>query len=582
MTTQSAASGSDDSLNRALSILDEAWEEMRRSPFVQSQLGINPARLPDVSRAAVQRRSTVGCSLLKRLATVYESELTHDLALTLRLVRFHANNWSREADWYWIAIDPLGVGFFGLFLPTAYCGGFLFSTVHGQLASFTFTEPGDLDRYLALVADYARLVDQFTERTAGQAERGILMPKVQVRQARTLLAAYKSGARKTLGVDPERLLRFPVHDFSSELESRIAERVEPAFERALQGLSDDYLERAPEAVGLGQYPGGADVYATLVKLHTTLDLTPEEVHARGHERIAQIETSMQAIRKDLGFDGDRAAFEAHLNEDPRWRASSVESIAAFFQRYIERLEPRLKEYFSIAPRSTYGVAPLPEALQGSMTYGYYEAPRAGSAQGRYLFNAGNLLKQALFILGALTYHELMPGHHLHFATQHENESLHGLRKHGFVTAFNEGWAEYAAALAGEMGLYEEPEERYGRLVMDAFLTTRLVVDTGMNVLGWSLERAQDYMRAHSGMTETEILTESVRYSCDIPGQALAYKLGDTFILALRDRSRQALGTRFSIKDFHTAVLGCGALPMSELDWHVVHEIERIRQSRQEQ
>ena len=121
---------------------------------------------------------------------------------------------------------------------------------------------------------------------------------------------------------------------------------------------------------------------------------------------------------------------------------------------------------------------------------------------------------------------------------------------------------------GEMGLYEEPEERYGRLVMESFLTCRLVVDTGMNALGWSLERAREYMRAHSGMSEAEILTETVRYSCDIPAQALAYKLGDQHLLGLRDRMKGALGERFDIRDFHDAVLGPGALPMPDVEWHL--------------
>jgi len=211
-----------------------------------------------------------------------------------------------------------------------------------------------------------------------------------------------------------------------------------------------------------------------------------------------------------------------------------------------------------------------------MTYGYYDAPHEGHAEGIYRFNALNLTRQALFHIGSLTYHELVPGHHLHFATQQENGLLHPFRKYCFVNAFNEGWAEYAALFAGEVGLYELPEERYGRLVMDAFLTCRLVVDTGMNVLGWSLERARDYMRLHSGMTESEILTESVRYSCDIPGQALAYKLGDTYILTLRERMRRGLGARFDLKDFHAAVLESGALPMGDLDWHVAHETERLK------
>ncbi len=124
-------------------------------------------------------------------------------------------------------------------------------------------------------------------------------------------------------------------------------------------------------------------------------------------------------------------------------------------------------------------------------------------------------------------------------------------------------------------MYDTPEERYGRLVMDAFLTCRLVVDTGMNTLGWSLEQAREYLRAHSGMTEAEIRSETIRYSCDIPGQSLAYKLGDTEIFALRERMRRALGATFDIRDFHAAVLGPGALPLPELAWHIDREIERL-------
>jgi uncharacterized protein (DUF885 family) len=194
-----------------------------------------------------------------------------------------------------------------------------------------------------------------------------------------------------------------------------------------------------------------------------------------------------------------------------------------------------------------------------------------------MFNASNMTKRPLFNIGALTYHELMPGHHLQIATQHENpQGLHPLRAHSFVNAYVEGWAEYAAAFAGEIGMYELPEERYGRLEMDAFLTSRLVVDTGMNVMGWSLERGREYMRAQGRLPEVEILTESVRYSCDIPGQALAYKLGDREIFAMRERMRSTLGARFNLKDFHRTILGPGALPMLDLDWHVDHETARLQ------
>lgn len=561
---------------RALRIVDDAWEELRGTFYVQTQLGMVPSRLPDVSPEEAQRRSLVGQSLLTRLKDIDIDALPHELALTLRVVRFRSEVWARESQWYWTVVDPLGVGFFGMFLPTAYCGGFFLNMVNARLAAFRFADTGDCDRYLALASDYARLIDQFNARTAGQRERGMLMPRAQIQSARTLLVALKAGVRTALVVAPERLKAVPAHDFTRELDHRIQASVEPAFDRALDLLSEEYEVRAPDGVGLGQYAGGQEIYAELIKLHTTLSLSAEQVHAQGFKRMAEIETAMQAIRTELKFPGDGNAFVQRLNEDPRWRASSVDGVKAVFQRYIDRLAPRFGEYFAASPEATYSIAPLPAALQGSMTFGYYDAPRPGRNQGVYLFNSANLTQRALFNIGALTYHELVPGHHLHLSTQRENSALHPFRTNSFVNAYNEGWAEYAATFAGEIGMYEEPEERYGRLVMDAFLTCRLVVDTGMNVLGWSLERAREYMRKHSGMAESEVLSETLRYSCDIPGQALAYKLGDTQILGLRERMRDALGSSFDLKTFHAAILGPGALPMTDLQWHVDWEIAGLR------
>jgi uncharacterized protein (DUF885 family) len=199
-----------------------------------------------------------------------------------------------------------------------------------------------------------------------------------------------------------------------------------------------------------------------------------------------------------------------------------------------------------------------------MTFGFYDRPGPDQPRGLYYFNADNLVQQQLSALATLTYHELVPGHHFHMASQHENTDLHPLRANVNFNAFNEGWAEYAANLAGEIGMYELPEERFGRLLMDAFLTTRLVVDTGMNALGWSLERARDFMREHAFVSEAEVLSESVRYSCDLPGQALAYKMGQPFLVEQRERMRAALGERFDIRDFHDVVLRPGGLPLSEV------------------
>jgi uncharacterized protein (DUF885 family) len=563
-------------IRAATQIADDAWEELRGSILVQRQIGVTPRRLRDFSFGEARRRSELGESLLKRIAMIDSAELPHDLALTLRIVAFRARAWAQEAAWYWTVIDPLGTGMYGMFLPTAYCGGWFLNYVHAQLAAFSFEATEDDEHFLALVNDYGRVIEQFALRTAGQAERGIRMPKAQVRQARDLLTRFKKDLRHTLGVSPEQVATPRRRSFFSELDQAIRTRVEPAFDAALAGLSDSYLRLAPDAVGLRQYPGGTAVYEELVKLHTTLDLTPKQVHARGHARMIEVHNAMRSIRTDLRFEGDHAAFIASLNQDPRWRADTVEGIRGFFNRYLGRLQPRLRECFRETPKAEFGTAPLPEPLQGSMTFGYYESPREGHSFGQYLFNARNLAQQVLICLGSITYHELIPGHHLQFALQLENTTLHPLRRYSFATAYIEGWAEYAATLAEELGCYAEPEERYGRLMMDAFLTCRLVVDTGMNAMGWSLERARQYMRQHTGMTEAEISSDSVRYSCDIPGQALAYKLGDAKMLELREGMRRAEGDRFDLRDFHAAILEVGAIPMADLEWHIQRVIVERR------
>lgn len=563
----------DSAAGEAHRLIGEAWAELKRTPYVQRRLGVTAERFPDVSFDEADRRSSVGRALLARLETVDSEALPHELALTLRLVKFRAQVWSKEARWYWIVCDPRGIGQFGLSLPTAYNGGYLLNGAQEVLDNFPLESRGDTERYLTLLTDYARLVEGFRLRTAGQAERGIFMPKAQVSQARALLSGFRTRVRASIQSVADRQLATPATQFAREVDLIVSKEIEPAFDRALEGFGSDYLARAAEQVGLGQYPEGEGIYEELVKLHTTLDLTPDQVHAIGLRRMEEIESAIRDIQQEMGFKDDPAAFVAHLDGDPDWRASTADGVAGVFQRYIDRLQPHLQKVISALPQASYGVEALPEALQGSMTYGYYDPPKDGRPRGIYYFNAANLTRRPLVHLAVLTYHELMPGHHLQFSIQQQNGRDSPFRAQSFVNAYIEGWAEYAAHLAGEMNLYELPEERYGRLIMDAFLTSRLVVDTGMNVMGWTLERARTYMRQHSRLAEAEVLTESVRYSCDTPAQALAYKVGDRQILGLRERTRQALGSDFDLRSFHGAVLSPGALPLSDLEWHIERWIE---------
>lgn len=559
----------DESLGTALRLLSDVWDHQRLLPYAQLQAEGAITRMPDLSPEGAQRRSKSARALLTRLDALAGADLPHAVALLLRQARHGLNTVAREADWYWTVMDPAGVGFFGMFAPSAYCGGFILNfMLQGALAQ-RFEHGGDQDRYLAMVSDYALAVEQMATRTAGQAERGMRIPKPQLASARNIVSGFRARSAQMLLVDTSRLPTMPAcAGFQAELHHRIEQQVLPAFDRWAAILSPEYEALAPEGVGLSQYEGGAAIYPELVKLHTTTDLTPEQVHERGLARMAEVLAEMRQIRAEVGLADDAAGYLARAGADPRFSAGTTEGVAAVFQRYIDRMEGAFDQAFHRRPQAAHGVAPLPETLQGSMTFGYYDTPKPGQPVGRFMFNAANLRQQPLLNIGSLTYHELVPGHHLHIATQSENLALHPVGRHSFVNAFNEGWAEYAATLAGELGMYERTEERYGRLIMDAFLTSRLVVDTGMNALGWSLERARDYMREFSSMAEAEVLTESLRYSCDIPAQALAYKLGDTEMLRLRQRMKDRLGDRFDLRDFHAAVLSTGSLPLPDLAWHL--------------
>lgn len=525
--------------------------------------------LPDISLEGAQRRAACGQEILRLLSGIDDASLPHEVVLTATLARFFAQAWSQDADRYWLAVDVMENTFYGPFVQTAYTGGFIFNELRKVLAEFVFRRDSDADRYLALLGDTVHLLRQIHQRTAGQAERGIRIHKLQLPGSRKLLEGLRNTAAAVYPVAPERLAALPdAAARSAEIQRRIDQSVLPAFDALISQLDEHYEALAPEGVGMDKLPGGAAVYAELLRMHTTMDLTPEQVHAAGHERMARIQAQMAEVRQQLGFTGTEAEFAVHLRRQPGAIAASADEIGEKMRRHKDRVEQRFDEFFAQRSVWEYDLERLPAALESGMTWGYYSRPIGNEKRGLYYYNGSKLDSQSVIAAASLVFHELVPGHHLHLTLQMSNPDLSDFRRSCVVNAFNEGWAEYAAALAGEMGLYDNPYDRYGRLSQDAFLTCRLVVDSGMNVLGWSWEQAKQYMREHTMCAEGEIESDTLRYSCGIPAQSLAYKLGDEEILRMRRKLQDRLGEQFSFRDFHSAVLGCGALPLPALEWHL--------------
>ena len=547
-------------------ILDTAWDEMKRATILPNA-ELPELDIPQFTPDEAQRRAGVGRDLLRRIAKLDRAALDPAASTAIGVAEEHARRWSREADWYYTVFE-CGGWFKSMFAPTGDAIGRLTGSIVIELKRLGAEGAAAQERYLEAVKELARVIDQLRVRTVEQARQGIYMPRAMVEPAIGLLEGLKSTTIGQIGAVPARTAD-PA--FGQRLDALLQKEVSTAFDRFLAVIDGDYRRCASDRVGIGQYPGGAEIYQELIRQSTTLDVSAEEAHRRGHEQMAIVRARMAEIASTQGFGTDVAAYRAHLDRDPRWRAKNADEITALFDRYISRMDAVVRAHFSLLPAAGHAAAPLPAELEGTMSYGYYDQPRPGRPVGLYLFNTANFMGRGLFDVAAFTFHELVPGHHLHFATQQENASLHPLQRHTFCNGFNEGWAEYARWYAELIGMYHEPAEQFGSLFSDARQASRLVVDTGLNVLGWDYEQARAYMRETLMYPDAEVQSLIRWYACEIPAQSLSYKLCQMEMLRLRQKAMAAMGPRFDPKAFHAAAVERGGRP-----FHLVEaDIDRL-------
>ncbi len=559
--TQSAANRSSELLKR---VADEVWQHKLKTPALRLEQGLPVDALPHWSQSHADAEVTFARETLNNLAALNERELSHDETLTLAMLRWDAGNASEDAR------------FFRLRSPITPYSMFL-SGAHRIFQTFRFAQAADAERYLDLLAEYPRLIEEIIGHLHRQADLGLALPKEEIDNLTPLIKGYvRDPASSLFNVGEQRLTAIEATRFKQQLAAEIATRTNPALERLIAYVTSAYRASAPDQVGFWQYPNGAEFYRRLVTYNTTMEITPDEVHALGLREVERIEREMADVRAKLGFRGTKAEFHKFLKTDPRFFPKTPEEIRARLLGFANSINPKLDRLFLTRPKAPFDTQRLSPALEATMTFGYYERPRPGAPSGTYYFNGSKLEERSLLQSEGLIYHELVPGHHFHIASQSENDRLHPLRKNFYPTAFSEGWAVYAEHLAREIGQYHDLYDLYGHLMMQMMISVRLVVDTGMNHLKWPRARAREYMRERTLYSDTEINTETLRYSTDIPGQALAYKMGALRILELRERARQSLGDEFDIRRFHQAVLGAGALPLTALEQHINWFIEQER------
>lgn len=448
-------------------------------------------------------------------------------------------------------------------------------------------DEGDALDYNKRLSAFKKKFDQMMEGLKIREEKNILPPKFAIQKVIDGMEAFvdkapKENALYTIFKDKVEKLD-DVSDeqktsIMEETEKQINDSVYPAYQMMIAYFSD-VMAKATDDDGVWKFPNGDEFYARILKSHTTSNYTPEEVHNIGLSEVGRIGKEMRTILDSLGYPGDSSVgyYVDSLSKNPKYLYpnddSGREAAIAEYERLITEISENLSKAFDIQPKAAVEVKRVPAYMEKTAPGAYYNGPAMdGSRPGTFFANLRNMNEIIQWGMATLAYHEAVPGHHFQIAIQQELEGLPTFRTVLPFTAYAEGWALYSERLAWEYGFHEDPLTNLGRLQAEQFRAVRLVVDTGLHYKRWTREECIAYMRKHTGMTETEVITEIERYIV-MPGQACSYKIGMLKILELREKAKEALGDKFDIRQFHNAVLKNGSMPLDILEMVIDQYIE---------
>jgi len=450
-----------------------------------------------------------------------------------------------------------------------------------QFGSGTSAQPfatvKDYDDWLKRAALMPAILDQAIVNMREGVSKGIVQPRVLMEKVLPQLEAnITDDPTKSIFWGP--IANLP-KDFSATDRDRlaaafralIATQLTPAYQRLHTYIADDYLPKTRDTFGMGALPNGAAWYAQKVHTNTTHSLNPAQVHQIGLDEVARIQDGMRAVAKDLGYTKPtktlpelKAFFEWMKARDDMYFSSREELLSAY-QKFHSDVDPLLPAYFNLRPKSNYEVRLVEPFREASASSGSYQGPSIdGKRGGVFYVNAYDLKARPKWALSSLSLHEAAPGHHFQISLQRELGNLPMFRRFSDDTAYIEGWGLYAEYLGYEMGVYKDPVARFGALDAELWRAIRLVTDTGIHLKGWTRQQTLDYMYANSPAEQTRAVSEAERFAA-IPGQALAYKIGQLKIVELRKRAEKELGAKFDVKEFHDEVLKDGAIPLDVLD-----------------
>jgi uncharacterized protein (DUF885 family) len=441
-----------------------------------------------------------------------------------------------------------------------------------------FATAAEYRSYLARLRDVPRYFDeQIVNMRAGLA-RGYTVPRVSVLGRDQTIEPYVKGdASNPLYAPfnrlPAGMTQADRDALSAEAATVIREVVAPAYTRLLAMIRDEYLVKARTTLAASAMPEGEAFYQAQIEKHTTLTLTPQQIHDIGLKEVARIEAEMRATKDKANFTGTMAEFFTFLRTDRQFYAKTPRELLSYSAYVAKKADDKLAETIGFLPRRRHGIRPVPDAIAPIYTGG-----RGGLEA--CLMNTYNLPARPLYTIASLTLHECTPGHSFQAALALEGPERPAFRRGTSFSGYGEGWGLYTEWLGTVMGIYETPYEDMGRLTYEMWRACRLVIDTGIHQFGWTREQAMSYLRDRAPLAEHEITTEIDRYIA-WPGQALAYKLGELQIRRHRREAEEKLGARFDQRRFHDAILAIGSVPLpvlaQRMDRFIVEESARAKE-----
>lgn len=529
--------------------------------------GIRVAKMPSALPSAYARKDTQNRQFLKQIKLIDRTSLSDEDTLNYDLFVSMISNrilYGKHRLWR---------------LPLQSDSGF-HSGLSRRWLSMSFNKVEDFEFYIERLRDYPRYFNEQIENLRLGMAEGYTMPRVVLSGLMPSFDAelvenidesgfYGPFVSMTQTIDIENQARL-----KSQAKDVIMTLVVPSFQKLRDFMTDEYYPAVRQTIGVSNVSGGKALYEDMTRYYTTLEISPEDVHALGLAEVARIRTEMDAIIREVNFVGSFQDFIAFLRTDPQFYAKTAKELLMHASYIAKRIDLKMPALFTKLPRQPYGVEPVPASIAPNYTTGRYSgAPLSAPKGGEYWVNTYKLEARPLYALPALTLHESVPGHHHQNALRKEMKNLPAFRNSAGTHAFGEGWGLYCEKLGIDIGIYETPYENFGRLNYEMWRALRLVVDTGMHYMGMTRADAIKLMEENTALSRHNVRTEVDRYIA-WPGQALAYKMGELKILELRDKAKLQLGSNFDLRTFHDAVLEAGSLPLSILEAQIDRYIER--------